>query len=151
MNDTAAEIASQPDIWLQSLALTDQAQHELIAPGERMLVLGCGTSWFMAQCLAELREGAGLGETDAVCASEFVPRRRYDRVVAVTRSGTSTEVLEALRRLPAGAHRVAVTAVDGEAVDGLVDTRVLLDFADERSVVQTRFPTTLLAMARAAF
>ena len=123
----------------------------LAAPGARTLVLGCGTSWFMAQCLAELREAAGLGETDAVCASEFVPRRRYDRVVAITRSGTSTEVLDALRRLPTGVHRVAVTAVDGEPVDDLVDTRVLLDFADERSVVQTRFPTTLLAMARAAF
>ena len=53
MNDTAAEITSQPDVWLKSLALTDQAQHELIAPGERMLVLGCGTSWFVAQALAD--------------------------------------------------------------------------------------------------
>src|SRR3954470_20342315 len=102
MNETAAEIASQPDAWLAALALTDQAREELIAPGERMLVLGCGTSWFVAQSVAELRERAGLGETDAVCASEFTPRRRYDRVVAVTRSGTSTEVLDALRRMPAG-------------------------------------------------
>ena len=67
-----------------------------------MLLLGCGTSWFVAQCLAELREAAGLGETDAVCASEYVPRRRYDRVVAITRSGTSTEVLDALRRCRRG-------------------------------------------------
>jgi fructoselysine-6-P-deglycase FrlB-like protein len=151
MNDTVLEIASQPDVWQSGLAMAGEARAALAAPGARTLVLGCGTSWFMAQSLAELREAAGLGETDAVCASEFVPRRHYDRVVAITRSGTSTEVLEALRRLPAGVHRVAVTGVDGEAVDDLVDTRVLLDFADERSVVQTRFPTTLLAMARAAF
>jgi glucosamine--fructose-6-phosphate aminotransferase (isomerizing) len=98
-----------------------------------------------------LRERAGLGETDAVCASEYVPRRRYDRVVAITRSGTSTEVLDALRQVPEGTHRVAVTAVAGEPVDTLAETRLLLDFADERSVVQTRFPTTVLALARAAF
>jgi glucosamine--fructose-6-phosphate aminotransferase (isomerizing) len=151
MNDTALEIGSQPAVWGRGLELVDEAQNALAAPGERMLLLGCGTSWFVAQSIAELREAAGLGETDAVCASEFVPRRRYDRVVAVTRSGTSTEVLEALRQIPAGTHRVAITAVDGEPVDNLVDSRVLLDFADERSVVQTRFPTTVLAMARAAF
>src|SRR3954465_3533417 len=101
MNDTSEEIASQPVVWQQTAPLTDTARHELPAPGERMLILGCGTSWFVAQSLAELRESAGLGETDAVCASEYVPRRRYDRVVAVTRSGTSTEVLDALRTVPA--------------------------------------------------
>ena len=151
MNDTSEEIASQPAVWEQGLALTDQARRELAAPGERMLILGCGTSWFVAQSIAELRESAGLGETDAVCASEYVPRRRYDRVVAITRSGTSTEVLDALRQVPQGTHRVAVTAVAGEPVDTLAETRLLLDFADERSVVQTRFPTTVLALARAAF
>ncbi|MDG6107498.1 sugar isomerase [Dactylosporangium aurantiacum] len=148
MTDTAKEIASQPETWARALDVDGAA---LAAPGERVLVLGCGTSWFMAQSLAELREAAGFGETDAVCASEFVPRRRYDRVIALTRSGTSTEVLEALRQVPAGTHRVAVTAVTGEPVDGLVDERILLDFADERSVVQTRFPTTLLAVARHAY
>jgi glucosamine--fructose-6-phosphate aminotransferase (isomerizing) len=151
MNDTEAEITSQPDVWLRSLALSAQAQQELIAPGERMLVLGCGTSWFVAQALAELREAAGFGETDAVCASEYVPRRHYDRIVAVTRSGTSTEVLEALRTIPAPARTIAITAVRGEPVDDLTGAQLVLDFADERSVVQTRFPTTVLALARHAF
>src|SRR3954447_10352219 len=151
MNDTEAEITSQPDVWLRSLALSAQAQQELIAPGERMLVLGCGTSWFVAQALAELREAAGFGETDAVCASEYVPRRHYDRIVAVTRSGTSTEVLEALRTIPAPARTIAITAVRREPVDDLTGAQLVLDFADERSVVQTRFPTTVLALARHAF
>src|ERR1700733_13258326 len=101
MNATAVEVASQPEVWREALQLTDHARRELAAPGERMLVLGCGTSWFVAQCIAELRESAGLGETAAVGASEYVPRRRYDRIVAVTRSGTSTEVLDALRSAPA--------------------------------------------------
>ena len=151
MTHTSSEIASQPDVWEQALGLAGEATAALAAPGERMLIMGCGTSWFVAQSMAELRENAGLGETDAICASEYVPRRRYDRIVAVTRSGTSTEVLDALRQAPADAHKVAITAVPGTPVDGLTDTRLLLDFADERSVVQTRFPTTVLALARAAF
>ncbi|PRY32301.1 SIS domain-containing protein [Pseudosporangium ferrugineum] len=151
MNDTSEEIASQPTVWQEGLRRTAEARELLAAPGERMLLLGCGTSWFVAQSIAELRESAGLGESDAVCASEYRPRRRYDRVVAITRSGTSTEVLDALRQVPAGTRRVAVTAVGGMPVDGLAEDRLLLDFADERSVVQTRFPTTVLAVARAAF
>ncbi|GAA4607915.1 fructoselysine-6-P-deglycase FrlB-like protein [Actinoplanes octamycinicus] len=151
MNSTLTEVFSQPVTWRQTGTLAEAANRELAAPGERMLVLGCGTSWFVAQSIAELREGAGLGETDAVCASEYVPRRRYDRVVAITRSGTSTEVLDALRRIPAGTRRIAVTAVRGEPVDDLTDARLLLDFADERSVVQTRFPTSVLAMVRRAY
>ena len=151
MSDTSEEIASQPSAWERGLALAGAARRALAAPGERMLVLGCGTSWFVAQCIAELRESAGLGETDAVCASEYVPRRHYDRIVAITRSGTSTEVLDALGEVPRGAHRVVVTAVPGQPVDALVETSLLLGFADERSVVQTRFPTTVLALARAAF
>lgn len=151
MSDTDREIASQPAVWERGLALTDQARAVLGAPGERMLVLGCGTSWFVAQSIAALREAAGFGETDAACASEYQPGRPYDRVVAISRSGTSTEVLDALAQAPAGATRAVVTATGGQPVEALVDQRLLLDFADERSVVQTRFPTTVLALARAAF
>ncbi|BCJ47693.1 hypothetical protein GCM10010168_20520 [Actinoplanes ianthinogenes] len=151
MNNTLHEVFSQPATWRQTESLTGDARRELAAPGERMLVLGCGTSWFVAQSIAELRESAGLGETDAVCASEYVPRRHYDRIVAITRSGTSTEVLDALRRVPAGVRRVAVTAVRGEPVDGLTDARLVLDFADERSVVQTRFPTSVLVTVLRAY
>jgi len=151
MSATLREIGSQPETWRRAVGMADGGAAALTAPGERVLLLGCGTSWFVGQAAAALREGAGLGETDACCASEYRPGRRYDRVVAVTRSGTTTEVLDALRAVPAGTRRVAVTAVPGEPVDDLVDERVLLDFADERSVVQTRFPTSVLALALAAY
>ena len=40
-------------------------------PGERVAVIGCGTSWFMAAAYAALREAPARGETDAFAASEF--------------------------------------------------------------------------------
>jgi fructoselysine-6-P-deglycase FrlB-like protein len=150
MNATTAEVASQPDVWQAAVSRLAEFRDQLTAPGERVLAIGCGTSAFVAQSYAWLRERAGLGETDAAYASEVPSGRGYDRVVAITRSGTTTEVLDALRALPASTRRVAVTGVSGEAVDGLVDERVLLDFADETSVVQTRFPTTMLTLTRAA-
>ncbi len=147
---TVLEIASQPQTWAQALTLVPEARDLLAAPGERVLALGCGTSAFVAQAYATLRERAGLGETDWAYGSEPPVARRYDRVVAITRSGTTTEILDALRELPTGTRRVGVTAVVGEPVDALLDERLLLDFADETSVVQTRFPTTLLTVMRAA-
>src|SRR5689334_10578081 len=101
MTVTAREIDSQPAAWRRALTAPDlvaSAADLLVAPGERVLAVGCGTSWFVAQCYAALRERAGAGETDAVCASEVTGVRRYDRIVAFSRSGTTTEVLDALAR-----------------------------------------------------
>jgi glutamine---fructose-6-phosphate transaminase (isomerizing) len=151
MTITAAEITSQPEIWRRALADVDRARDLLAAPGERVLVLGCGTSAFVAESLAWLREEAGLGETDAVYASELRRWRDYDRVIALSRSGTTTEVVAALEAVPAGVRRVVVTGVADSPVAALADDVLLLDFADERSVVQTRFPTTFLILARAAY
>jgi glutamine---fructose-6-phosphate transaminase (isomerizing) len=150
MTATADEIASQPDTWEAALARVPEVKNLLVAPGERVLAIGCGTSAFVAHAFARLREGAGFGETDWAYASEMPIDRQYDRVVAITRSGTTTEILTALRDLPSGTRKVVVTAVDGEVVDELADDRIVFDFADEASVVQTRFPTSVLIAARAA-
>lgn len=149
MNITSAEIASQPAVWEQALRIQDHSAFGL--PDERVLFFGCGTSAFIAESLACLRERAGLGETDAAYASEWKPGRHYDRVVAITRSGTTSEVLSALATVDPGTRRSAITGVRDEAVHALVDNALVLDFADEKSVVQTRFPTALLALARRAY
>jgi fructoselysine-6-P-deglycase FrlB-like protein len=150
------EIASQPDCWR---AATERAADEnvaavLPATGERVAVIGCGTSLFIAQAYASARESAGHGETDAWAASEFAGTRRYDRVLAITRSGTTTEVLQALARvsadIPTDTPTVALTADPTTAITDAADHVVVLDFADERSVVQTRFATTALALLRAS-
>lgn len=151
MSLTTDEISSQPYVWNRALDSTESAAPFFGLPGERVLFLGCGTSAFVAAALAALRESAGLGRSDAEYASEWTPGRDYDRVVAITRSGTTSEVLDALRLVPDGVRRVAITGVAGEVVDALVDETLVLDFADEVSVVQTRFPTTVLILGRAVF
>jgi fructoselysine-6-P-deglycase FrlB-like protein len=145
MSITADEIGSQPRLWRQAAGL---APAVLPAPGDDVCVIGCGTSLYMAQAWAALREGAGNGRTDAFAASEIPPGRRYDVVVALSRSGTTSEVVHALSRLDAG-RTVAVTAVAGTPVAEAADDAVVLDFADEASVVQTRFATTALTLLRA--
>ncbi|MET9479416.1 sugar isomerase [Streptomyces sp. NPDC006638] len=149
MSFVETELADQPESWARAAALADGLKEQLPAPGERTAVVGCGTSFFMARAYAALREGAGLGETDAFAASEFPSGRRYDRIVALTRSGTTTEVLRLLADVRGSARTTAITADPRTPVRTAADDLVVLDFADERSVVQTRFATTALTLLRA--
>lgn len=142
------EIASQPELWRRAAA-AGPAMKALPRPGERVAVVGCGTSWFIAQAYAALRETAGQGLTDAFAASEMPAGRPYDRLVALTRSGTTTEVLDVLAREAGSVATVAITADPATPVMTAADQVVVLDYADESSVVQTRFATTQLALLRA--
>ncbi|MES9539629.1 MULTISPECIES: sugar isomerase [unclassified Actinomadura] len=146
MSFVSEEIASQPSCWQRAAEMADGVRG-LPARGERVAVVGCGTSLFIAQAYAGLREAAGAGESDAFPASEFPHAREYDRVVVICRSGTTTEVLELLRTTA-----LPTVAVIGDPRTPIVDAAgatAVLDFADERSVVQTRFATTTLALLRA--
>ncbi len=149
MTHVENELNSQPECWTRAAEQADRHRGALPEPGERVAVVGCGTSYFMAQAVAALREGAGQGETDAFPASEFPHGRSYDRVLALTRSGTTTEVLELLGESAGRTRTTAVTADPDTPVASAADDLVVLDFADERSVVQTRFATTALTLLRA--
>lgn len=150
MSFIETEISTQPDDWRKAVAVAAANEAALPARGESVAVLGCGSSSFMAMSYAALREGRGAGRTDAFTASEMPPGRTYDRVVAISRSGTTTEVLDVLRRLAGQVPRVAITAVPEAAISDVADEIIAVDFADEQSVVQTRFGTTTLALLRAS-
>ena len=121
----------------------------LPATGARLAVMGCGTSLYMAQAFAALREQLGHGQTDAFPASEFPVARSYDAVLAISRSGTTTEVIRTLAALPSGTKTTAICAVESSPVGAAVDAEIVLEFADEVSVVQTLFATSVLALLRA--
>ena len=70
-------------------------------------------------------------------------------MVAITRSGTTTEVLDLLAALRRHRHDRASSATPDARPVELAGDAVALPFADERSVVQTRFATTALALLRA--
>jgi fructoselysine-6-P-deglycase FrlB-like protein len=141
------EIADQPRAWARAIERAAAAPNPLAAPG-RLALIGCGSSWHAAKAIAALRESSGAGETDAFAASEAPLTREYDRIVAISRSGTTTEVRQALAPL---AGRTPITAIVGDpdsplaaAADQVLD----LSFADDRSVVQSRFVTTVVCLAR---
>lgn len=148
MSYTADEIATQPACWAAATELAAGATSLLPSPGERVAVVGCGTSYNMGLAYAWLREAAGQGLTDAMTGSELRPGREYDRYLFFSRSGTTSEVLEALRQVPPGRPATAFTA-DASSPLAQAAPGVNLDFASERSVVQTRWATSLLVFLRA--
>lgn len=149
------EIYSQPDCWSKAASLAADGSlnyaSKLPAPGERVGVIGCGTSLYIARAYAFLREQAGQGVTDAWPGSEARLNRDYDRVVAISRSGTTTEILTAIdsyRQSGGRAPVTVITATPGTPVQDKGDVITLAEF-DEQAVVQTRFATSALALLRA--
>jgi fructoselysine-6-P-deglycase FrlB-like protein len=149
VSEIAREIASQPDCWHEAARRGRERSAVMPERGTRVGVIGCGTSLFVAQAYAALRESLGAGETDAFPASETPFDRPWSSVVAISRSGTTTEVVAALESLRE-TRRIALVGVDGSPVAETADEAISLAFADERSVVQTRFATSALALLRAS-
>jgi fructoselysine-6-P-deglycase FrlB-like protein len=152
MTDIEQEIASQPACWRRAVDLAAESVLVLPHAGERVVALGCGTSWFIAQAYAARRAELhmGLGVTDAFTPTELPVNRPIDRTIVISRSGTTTEAIRAIERMREEATlTTAITAVADSPVAELAGHTVALDFADERSVVQTRFATSALAFLRA--
>ena len=149
MSFVVEEIESQPAVWREAAALAARSASLLPAAGERVVLFGCGTSLYVAQALAAAREAAGHGESDPFAASELPTGRQYSLAVALSRSGTTTEVLDVIGRLPSSTSLLAITA-DADSPLAAAGSRTLaMPFADERSVVQTRFATSTIALFRA--
>jgi fructoselysine-6-P-deglycase FrlB-like protein len=149
MSHLTDEIASQPECWAKAIEAAASAGSSLPAPAERVAVIGCGSSLNVARCYATLREAAGYGETDAFPASEIPPTRRYDHMVFISRTGTTTEVLDALAQARPGIRTTAVSADPGSPLARQATAAVLLDFSAERSVVSSRFITSAIVLLRA--
>jgi fructoselysine-6-P-deglycase FrlB-like protein len=139
------EIASQPESWRRAATLVDQLR--ALLPDGRIALTGCGTSFYVAQSVAVLWEAAGHGQADAFSASEMPIRTDYDTVVLISRSGTTTEVVDLLQRL--GSSRTLALVGSPGPVESAATHTLTLDFADEESVVQTRFATSVIALFRA--
>jgi fructoselysine-6-P-deglycase FrlB-like protein len=152
MNRTTDEIESQPACWRRAAELAAEPAVRAALPdhGAEAAVVGCGTSLYIAQAYAALREAKRCGRTDAFAASEFPATRAYPVVVAISRSGTTSEVAALLAELPAQTSSVLLTAVADSPCARRAHDVILLDFADEESVVQTRFATAALVLLRAS-
>ncbi|WP_436760616.1 SIS domain-containing protein [Streptosporangium sp. V21-05] len=147
---TQAEVESQPEIWQRVLDVAPSLRGDLPEPGANVLAVGCGTSYYILDSYARLRQRLGQGRTRAAIATELDDADPYDVAVLLSRSGTTSDLVRLARELSERMTTIAVTGTPGSPITEVTHRQVLLDLADERSVVQTRFATSALTLLRAS-
>lgn len=141
------ELESQPDIWRQTARLLPSVEEKLPRRGQKVAAVGCGSSWFMSQGYAQFREAAGNGESDSYAGSEFNYGREYEHVLLISRSGTTTEIIDLLKNIKV--PTTLITGVKDSPAAKLATHVIDMHFADEKSLIQTRWATSVLGLLRA--
>ena len=160
---TLAEISSQPSAWMNALdvfktqadtirALWDRGQFE------RVIFTGCGSTHYLSMAAAALLQTLTGIPAEAYPASEIVlfpeltlaPKART-LLVAVSRSGATTETVEAARlfRARAGHPIIVITCYSDSELAKAADIVLTAEAAQEVSVAQTRSFTSMMVIAEA--
>ncbi len=158
---TWQEIISQPQTWratLDEFTARRPALNSFLAAVEfdRILVTGCGSTHYLAQSAATTFTRRARLPARALPASEIwlyhaqIPLART-LLLAVSRSGTTTETLRAVERFreTSSGPVLAVTCYPEGALAQQADFVLAAPDAQEQSVAQTRSFTSMLLLTQA--
>lgn len=149
---TYSEIMSQPEVWqsaLETYAQLSEPYQKLWSEknkGVQAIVTGCGSTHYLSMTGARLMRQSGF-DASSYPASELLlyPDSVYHfddeyMLIAVSRSGTTTETVRAIERFKAKrqGHIVTVTCDSTSPLAELADIVFAIDDAQEESVAQTR-------------
>jgi glucosamine--fructose-6-phosphate aminotransferase (isomerizing) len=158
-----AEISSQPIVWNQTVATFQQratAFQSFYAsqPFDRVIFTGCGSTYYLAQVGAALFQQLIGINASAYPASEIALLPDYvfapgghPLLIAVSRSGETTETLSAVRVFRERTHSAVavVTCYPASRLAAAADFAVLIPEAQEQSVAQTRSFASMLIVVQA--
>ncbi|MBN1837708.1 MAG: SIS domain-containing protein [Spirochaetales bacterium] len=152
---TLREIRSQAEAWegvLRRIEAKAGALRALVEPAEEIVFCGCGSAFNISHAAAPFAQ-ATLGKTcRAVQASDvflhpqmFLHPKRRTLGVVISRSGSTTESVEALRTLAArGCATLAITCFAESPMAREGSEALVLAEAGERSVTTTRSLTSMV-------
>lgn len=125
---------------------------------EQVIFTGCGSTYHLSKSAAAIFQSlTGLPAffypgSELVLFPEVVyPKDRSVLLVAVSRSGDTTETLEAIPmfRKVTGSKVIAITCDSKSSIAQLADIYLAVDTAQEESIAQTRSFSTMLLLAQA--
>ncbi len=152
---TYREIKSQPDAWAQALDVTKISQLPKAERYSQVIFTGCGSTYYLSLAAAALYQELTGCAARAVPGGELllnpqtvVPigsvafpegdNLRY-LLVAISRSGTTTETIKAVEKFKAEKQgEVVVISNYDEALSRLADASLVIPTGQEESVAQTR-------------
>ncbi len=151
---TYDEIMSQPAVWERALQVFAAKHAKITEVGpasafKQVIFTGCGSTHYLSMMAARLFEHVTGVPARAYPASELVlhPVRVVapTLLVAISRSGTTTETLDAVdtfRQRESG-QTMAITCHSESALAEKCDVTVAIDSARENSIAQTRSFTAM--------
>lgn len=162
--NTLAEILSQPVVWGSALDAFERQANAIRAlfagePFEQVIFTGCGSTHYLSMTAAALFQMLTRIPAQARPASEIAlhpdltlaTALRRTLLVTVSRSGATTETVEAVRvfRRRSSSPFVAIVCDSASELAHQADLVVAIDAAQEISVAQTRSFSSMLLAAQA--
>ena len=153
---TYDEIKSQTSAWSQALDIVSEMSFPRGEEYDQVIFTGCGSTYYLSLSAATLygeltgRPACALPGSELWLNPQPFPARQKVLLVAVSRSGTTTETLRAVEKFKSG-RTGDVLAISNyhEALSRLADTRIVLDRGQEESVAQTRSFASMYVAANA--
>ena len=155
------EIFSQPETWSATLESFSSSRSALEAflnqvTFDRILVIGCGSTYYLAQAAAAGVSCRTPFPGHALPSSELwlcpdIARHGRPLLLTVSRSGRTSETLHAVSRFAdaVGGPTLAITCYPEEELVHRADFSLVAPAAQEKSVAQTRSFTSMLLLSQA--
>ena len=145
---TYREIKSQIEAWAQALNIASTSQLPMARDYDQVIFTGCGSTYYLSLAAAALYQELTGRAAQAVPGGELllnpqtIVRQNANLpylLVAISRSGTTTETIKAVEKFKADDRGdVVVISNYDEALVQLSDTKIVIERGQEESVAQTR-------------
>lgn len=142
---TYREIKSQTEAWAQALEVASAARLPAASDYDQVLFTGCGSTYYLSVAAAALYQELTGCPARAVPGGELVLNAKTvmtdqkTLLVAISRSGSTTETVTAVERFRAQKRGdVVVISNYDEVLSKLADVNIVIPLGQEHSVAQTR-------------
>jgi len=142
---TRAEILSQPEAWAQALDVVNASSLPQAGDYDLVLFTGCGSTYYLSLAAAALyqeltgRAARAVPGGELLLNSQNYMTNAKTLLVAVSRSGTTTETVKAVEKFKSEKRGdVVVISNYDEVLSHLADVNIVIDKGQEESVAQTR-------------
>jgi glucosamine--fructose-6-phosphate aminotransferase (isomerizing) len=142
---TRVEILSQTEAWAQALDVTNASDLPNAGDHDQVLFTGCGSTYYLSLAGAALyqeltgRAARAVPGGELLLNSGTVLTNQKTLLVAISRSGTTTETVKAVEKFKAEKRGdIVVISNYDEVLSRLAAVNIVIDKGQEKSVAQTR-------------
>lgn len=156
IHHTYNEIKTQTEAWAQALDVVNASPLPTAGDYTQVIFTGCGSTYYLSLAAAALyqqltgRSARAIPGGELLLNSQIVLTDQKTLLVAISRSGTTTETVRAVEKFKAERRGEVVVISNYDAVlSRLADVNIVIDKGQEQSVAQTRSFASMYVAATA--